>query len=381
MERHYGKGLVGMFHPETGKFDKNRLGWARHGRKLGASLEWEITPGFTVDGTTLASGVMGDALGTQWDGLASNTAADQLTDDGAQLSNCFASTYSQLESIDQIVYDWETILAVDGTFKGLDVFLNDPVKILADNVVTYEMCDFGTIIDQIKLMASLDWSSLADNVVRETMVLAIDLPESLDLMDQIEEAGKCANRVATGALDTAQGQAGAITDDALSQAEKTAAEAIALEEAAKKAAEEAEKKAKEAEDKAKKAADEAEKEGEKEKEKQEEKKDENVEEEWWTFATDPSDRAAKEGDQAKKEGEAVAAEGEKALADGQAAVDGTIDGVTDSIDGIADSATGAATGALDDAKKCVDFIDEFSVGKLGGKVFAKLFNNEVKPLQ
>lgn len=64
----------------------------------------------------------------------------------------------------------------------MDVFINDPTKILADNVVVYEMCDFGTILDQFKLMTSLDWSSLADNVVRQTLVLAIDLPESLNLM-------------------------------------------------------------------------------------------------------------------------------------------------------------------------------------------------------
>ncbi len=102
MERHYGKGLVGMFHPETGRFDMNRIGWARHGRRLGESipLSYEIIPGFTIDATTTFSTVMGFAQGTQWDGLASASAAESLTGEGEQLSNCFASTYAELESID-----------------------------------------------------------------------------------------------------------------------------------------------------------------------------------------------------------------------------------------------------------------------------------------
>ena len=98
------------------------------------------------------------------------------------------------------------------------MFINDPTKILADNVVVYEMCDFGTILDQFKLMTSLDWSSLADNVVRQTLVLAIDLPESLDLMTQIEDAGKCATRAANEAAAAGEAQAGKISDDAADQA-------------------------------------------------------------------------------------------------------------------------------------------------------------------
>ncbi len=82
-----------------------------------------------------------------------------------------------------MAYDWENITAQAGSWGGMDVFINDPTKILADNVVTYEMCDFGTITAQAKLMSSLDWSSLADNLVRETMVLAIELPETLDLQN------------------------------------------------------------------------------------------------------------------------------------------------------------------------------------------------------
>ncbi len=102
MERHYGKGLVGMFHPVTGRFDPNRVGWARHGRKLGESfgIDYQITENLRINGTTGSAVFLGASQGTQWDGLNSNSAADSLTSEGEQLSNCFASTYANLESFD-----------------------------------------------------------------------------------------------------------------------------------------------------------------------------------------------------------------------------------------------------------------------------------------
>ena len=74
MERHYGKGLTGMFHPETGRFDMNRVGWAQHGRRLGESISIEIA-GINFDATTTFAMLLGAAQGSQWDGLATGDAA------------------------------------------------------------------------------------------------------------------------------------------------------------------------------------------------------------------------------------------------------------------------------------------------------------------
>ena len=82
-----------------------------------------------------------------------------------------------------LAYDYTTISAEAGRWKGFDVFVSDPLKVLADNVVVYEMCEFGNILDQFKQMASLDYASLSDNVVREFMVLAVEMPETFELMD------------------------------------------------------------------------------------------------------------------------------------------------------------------------------------------------------
>lgn len=131
MERVYGKGLAGMFNPQTGKFDISRLGWAHHGRKLGASMTIQLGD-LTFDASSGNAFVLGAAKGMQWSGLA--------TEGDIHLSNCFASTYASLENVDYLFYDWDTISSEEGTWKGFNVLVSDPIKILADNVVVYEMC-------------------------------------------------------------------------------------------------------------------------------------------------------------------------------------------------------------------------------------------------
>ena len=44
-------------------------------------------------------------------------------------------------------------------------------------------------------MSSLDYASLSDNLVRQAMVLAVDMPEIFSEMDSVIEAGKCATKV------------------------------------------------------------------------------------------------------------------------------------------------------------------------------------------
>ena len=192
MERHYGRGFVGMF-DENGKLDSSKLGWQRHGRRLGESITMTLE-NLSFDASTWNAFFLGSAKGLQWDGLEGDT---------TQLSNCFAAMYSNLETVDLLFYDWDTISAEEGTWKGFDVFVADPIKILADNVVTYEMCEFGHILDQYKQMLSLDWASLSDNVVRQGVTLAVEMPESFALMDQIYEAGKCAANAAEKAANAA----------------------------------------------------------------------------------------------------------------------------------------------------------------------------------
>ena len=67
MERHYGRGFVGMF-DENGKLKHKELGWARHGRRLGESITMTLDA-LSFDASTMNAFFLGAAKGLQWDGL------------------------------------------------------------------------------------------------------------------------------------------------------------------------------------------------------------------------------------------------------------------------------------------------------------------------
>lgn len=65
MERTYGKGLVGMINPKTGKLDFNRMGWDNKvtgGARMGSQLNVQFG-GMIFDATTSAAGFLGFAKG------------------------------------------------------------------------------------------------------------------------------------------------------------------------------------------------------------------------------------------------------------------------------------------------------------------------------
>lgn len=115
---------------------------------------------------------------------------------GTPLTNCFASTYAMISSVETAAYNWYTINSEPGSFKGFDVLVIDPTHILADIAVNYEMCEIGGILDQAKAMASLDWASIGDNLTRELMVIMVDSPEAREEVAKMKEAAECAAVVA-----------------------------------------------------------------------------------------------------------------------------------------------------------------------------------------
>ena len=69
LERVYGRGLVHMMDPETGKVDPTTFGWDNRvtgGKRLGSSISYTITPGFTIDATTTMAYWLGFSKGMQY---------------------------------------------------------------------------------------------------------------------------------------------------------------------------------------------------------------------------------------------------------------------------------------------------------------------------
>ena len=209
LERTYGKGLVGMRDPKTNKIDFNRMGWDNHktgGRQLGSSIggRYGMTitnsiNGFTFDATTGAAFLMGWSKAMQYSGLDREDAMAIV--DTEALSNCFAATYAMITTMDNMGYAIENLSTEPGSFRAFDAYISGPTLVFADMTVNFEMCEYNKIIDQVKNMAGLDYASIADNAVREMMVLITESPEAMRMIKDLKAAGECAMQVAVEAKE------------------------------------------------------------------------------------------------------------------------------------------------------------------------------------
>lgn len=138
LERVYGRGMVGMMNPKTGKLDFERMGWDNHvtgGARMGSQLNVNIG-GMIFDASAAASGFLGFAKGMQYSEMARLN--NGVIDDGSQLSNCFASSYALINTIEVAAYNWKNLFPSSGSFRGFDALISDPVAIFADSMINFE---------------------------------------------------------------------------------------------------------------------------------------------------------------------------------------------------------------------------------------------------
>ena len=217
LERVYGKGLVGMINEKTGRVDATRFGWDNRvtggarmgsGRKAGLvaqTISRTIMPGLTIDASTSSAFWLGFSKGLQYEGLSKDDEADNLPGAQVVLTNCFASMYAYMTTLDVAAFNRQHISGVEeGSNKYLDVLLLDPVHMTTDLVVNYEMCEVGMIVDQFKGMASLDWAAVADNLSREALVLFMEMPDATEQMANLTNAAECTAKAAEKAAKRAK---------------------------------------------------------------------------------------------------------------------------------------------------------------------------------
>lgn len=114
------------------------------------------------------------------------------------LTNCFASTYSLMSSFDKAGHNRKMLTqggGDPGSFQGFDVLIIDPIHIIADSVVNFEMCEIGKIVALAKNNASLDYASIVDSSTRFILVLMFESPEARAEIMKLQDAAKCANKV------------------------------------------------------------------------------------------------------------------------------------------------------------------------------------------
>ena len=183
-----------MLDPMTGKIDPETFGWDNRltgGARLGSSISKTISDGFTIDATTTMAYWLGFAKGMQYSAM-DREGTDNLPGASAVLTNCFASTYGLMTSFDTLGHNWSTLTSTPGQFKGFDVLVIDPVKIVADSVVNFEMCETGKILDSAKNMASLDYAAIVDSTTRYLLVIMVESPEARGEIMKMKDAAQCA---------------------------------------------------------------------------------------------------------------------------------------------------------------------------------------------
>jgi len=130
-------------------------------RPHGLSSEWTKVGGVSINGATTGSVLYGLSKGFQYTGLdiggASTTAQSNLVE-----SNCFYSMYGLMESVDQLMYDFDNIIDPSGEALWFNLVVYNPLAILNNTSVGYEMCDVYAQFDKLSGMFSGDFALMGD---------------------------------------------------------------------------------------------------------------------------------------------------------------------------------------------------------------------------
>ena len=137
MELVYGKGLVGLMDPDTGKVDPKRFG---KDRKIPTTNWIEIpTLDNQISGVTWEAFSFGYVRGVQYNGISiGGVTVGDFSNTVDTMSNCFFAVKGIIGQIEQLVYDFKNLGKRSGEYNWFNVAIFDPLHIIADLSVGYE---------------------------------------------------------------------------------------------------------------------------------------------------------------------------------------------------------------------------------------------------
>lgn len=103
-------------------------------------------------------------------------------------SNCFYSLYGLVDSADKLVYDWNNFVDPAGSINWFNLVGYNPVHILNNVTVNYEMCDVYTQFERLTGNLSGDWPQIGDILATDITYLAL---ESKDSFEEITKTFTC----------------------------------------------------------------------------------------------------------------------------------------------------------------------------------------------
>ena len=135
MELVYGKGLVGLKNPKTGRIDPKRFG--QDYRR--PATTWVEISGVTINAISWEAFAFGYVEGVQYTGISvGGVTIGEIVTTAETMSNCFYAVKGVIGSIETMVYDIKNLGARSGEYQWFNIAIFDPLHIIGDITVTYE---------------------------------------------------------------------------------------------------------------------------------------------------------------------------------------------------------------------------------------------------
>ena len=106
-------------------------------------------------------------------------------------SNCFYAGYAIVENVDDIVYIFDHAGDDAGSYKWFEWLFEEPLNLVLNSTVVYQMCNFSEYLVMAKSWMDLDVSAFAYDGTSMAINAFIDLPKVWDEYQQISCQGTC----------------------------------------------------------------------------------------------------------------------------------------------------------------------------------------------
>jgi hypothetical protein len=174
MHGKHGYALEKLIHPQTGKVDMlaarplkaQQALKAKHQERLAACEDEDAC--IYIENEEIGY----DEDAAWWYGFVVGSQYKEDSQVLATYSNCFYMSYSLIESMDQW---WINILDFTSTGQWFNIIFYDLLMIYNNIEGAYEYCTFNQYLDQVIMLANLDYAYMADLVVRESVILATEV--------------------------------------------------------------------------------------------------------------------------------------------------------------------------------------------------------------
>lgn len=103
------------------------------------------------------------------------------------MSNCFYAVKGVIGSIETLVYDFNNLGKTSGEFNWWNIVLFDPLHILGDFTVCYEMCNVYEDLDKLTGLFSMDWGLLGNSLTNAAIYIGYEAKDLL--LDIVKNMG------------------------------------------------------------------------------------------------------------------------------------------------------------------------------------------------